>query len=328
MQDVTDWAFWKLMSEYGGPDIYFTEYFRVTPTYRLSGEILKSIRENPTGRPAIAQVIGNDIPALVRTARELRKMDIVGVDLNLGCPAPVVYKKIAGGGLLLYPDKVRDILKALRDAIDIRFSVKTRLGFDSASRYEDFLQIFAEAGIDCLTIHGRTVKEMYRSSVDYDRIRTAVQVMPCPVWANGNIYSAEKADRVYRHTGAAGLMIGRGAIRNPWIFDQIRDFYAGRPLFTPTGADVLNYIHRLCEAVTTPEAQPNRRVHHLKKYMNFIGLGIEPQDQFLHRIRRAENLNEFFAICREFMDHGRPMNLTPFAPESLSDSDVVAGCHL
>src|SRR5213595_2931607 len=128
MQDVTDLPFWKLMTAYGGADIYFTEYFRVHPTSNLEPWILRSISENPTGRPVIAQMIGNDIPSLVRTARELQQYPIVAVDLNLGCPAPVVYRKCAGGGLLREPRKVDAILGALREAISAGFTVKTRIG--------------------------------------------------------------------------------------------------------------------------------------------------------------------------------------------------------
>jgi tRNA-dihydrouridine synthase len=98
MQDVTDLPFWRLMANYGGADLYFTEYFRVHATSNLDKNILYSITENPTGKPAIAQMIGNDIPSLVRTARELQQYPIAAVDLNLGCPAPVVYRKCAGGG--------------------------------------------------------------------------------------------------------------------------------------------------------------------------------------------------------------------------------------
>jgi hypothetical protein len=100
MQDVTDLPFWTLLAKYGGPDVYYTEYFRVYPDSRLQRHILASITENPTGKPVIAQMIGNDVPALVRTAEELQRHEIAGVDLNLGCPAPVVYRKCAGGGLL------------------------------------------------------------------------------------------------------------------------------------------------------------------------------------------------------------------------------------
>src|ERR1022692_2552278 len=117
MQDVTDLPFMRLISGYGNADLYFTEYFRILPDSRLDPQILQSITENPTGRPLIAQMIGNDIPSLVRTARELQEHPIAAVDLNLGCPAPIVYRKCAGGGLLREPDKVDAILGALREAI-------------------------------------------------------------------------------------------------------------------------------------------------------------------------------------------------------------------
>ena len=106
MQDVTDLPFMRLISGYGNADVYFTEYFRVLPDSRLDRNILASITENPTGRPVIAQMIGNDIAALVRTARELQQHPVAAIDLNLGCPAPVVYRKCAGGGLLREPQRI------------------------------------------------------------------------------------------------------------------------------------------------------------------------------------------------------------------------------
>ena len=100
MQDVTDLAFMRVMARYGGPDVFWTEYFRVHGDSRPEKWILKSITENSTGRPVVAQLIGNDIPALVRTAKLLQKFPVAAIDLNLGCPAPIVYRKCAGGGLL------------------------------------------------------------------------------------------------------------------------------------------------------------------------------------------------------------------------------------
>src|SRR5260221_12535113 len=111
MQDVTDLPFWRLMTAYGGADVYFTEYFRVHATSNLDRNILRSITENPTGRPAIAQMIGNDIPSLVKTARELQQFPIAAVDLNLGSPAPGVYRKCAGAGLLRDPDPEDAVLR-------------------------------------------------------------------------------------------------------------------------------------------------------------------------------------------------------------------------
>src|SRR5438045_374311 len=217
MQYVTDLAFWKVTSSYGVPDVYFTEYFRVHATSTLDRTILASITQNPTGRPVVAQMIGNDIPSLVRTARELQRHPIDAVDLNLGCPAPVVYRKCAGGGLLRDPQRVDAILGALRDAVSIRFTVKTRIGFDDPAVFDELLPIFAKHSLDLLTVHGRTVKEMYRSAVHYEFIARAVAEVPCPVLANGNIYSAQKASEVLKSTGPRGPMIGPCRTRNAWL---------------------------------------------------------------------------------------------------------------
>ena len=324
MQDVTDLPFWRLLSAYGGADVYFTEYFRVHPTSNLDPHILRSVTENPTGRPVIAQMIGNDIPSLVRTARELQRYPIAAVDLNLGCPAPVVYRKCAGGGLLRDPKHVDAILGALREAVQIKFTVKTRLGFDSPEVFSELLTIFAKHSLDLLTVHGRTVKEMYRSEVHYDYIARAVAELRCPVLANGNIYSAEKAAEVLALTGARGLMIGRGAIRNPWLFHQIRQHQRGEPLFVPRGHDVLAYVRALYEAVCSPEVREASQVQKMKKYMNYLGVGAEPTGLFLHQIRRTTAKAEFFGICEDFLDHDQPMPLEPFRLQ-LHEADLMAG---
>ena len=325
MQDVTDLPFWRLMARYGGADVYYTEYFRVHATSHLESYILQSIVENPTGRPVIAQMIGNDIDALVRTARELQQLPIVAVDLNLGCPAPVVYRKCAGGGLLREPKRIDAILGALRAAIrpPCRFTVKTRLGFDSPEVFEELLPIFARHSLDLLTVHGRTVAEMYRSEVHYDFIARAVAVLPCPVLANGNVYSAAKAEEILRTTGAAGLMIGRGAIRNPWLFHQIRQQQRGETLFLPRGHDVLTYIRDLYDAVCSPEVKEAAQVQKMKKYLNYVAVGAEPTGQFLHDIRRVNTRADFFRVCETFLNHDQPLPLEPFGhPATASEREA------
>jgi tRNA-dihydrouridine synthase len=326
MQDVTDLPFWRLMAQYGGPDLYVTEYFRVREGSRLEKPILKSITQNPTGKPALAQLIGNHIPSLIRTSRELQQYPIAGIDLNLGCPAPVVYKKCAGGGLLRDPAQVDAILGALRETVKIPFTVKTRIGFDDSTVFEELLPLFAKHRIDLLTVHGRTVREGYRSGVHYDFIARAVEVLPCPVLANGNVYSAAKAAAVLADTRAAGLMIGRAAIRNPWLFHQIRQTQNDETAFIPTGHDVLGYLRDLFETVRPPNLDEKSHVSKMKKYFNYIGLGIEPTGDFLHRIRRTTTEDDLFAICAAHLEHDQPMPLDPF-DLALKPSDVLAGEH-
>lgn len=327
MQDVTDRAFMTLMARYGGPDVYWTEYLRVHAVSTPEKWIIQSIKENATGRPIVAQMIGNDIPALIRTAKFLQQLPVAAIDLNLGCPAPVVYRKCAGGGLLREPKRVDAILGALREAVTIPFTVKTRLGFDSPAVFDSLLPIFARHSLDLLTVHARTVLEMYRSEVHYEFIARAVAAMTCPVMANGNVYSAAKAAEVLRLTGARGLMIGRGAIRNPWLFTQIRQHQQGEPLFVPRGRDVLGYIRALYDAVCTPGVRDSAQAHKMKKYLNYLGLGVDAEGKFLHQIRRVETSAEFFRICEEFFDHDQPMPLEPFQL-ALKERDLLAGEHL
>ena len=311
MQDITDLPFWHLMSKYGGADLYFTEFFRVTPHYVPEKNILRSILENPTGRPAVAQIIGNDLEAMARTARALEKHPVAAIDLNLGCPAPVVYRKCAGGGLLRDLPRVDELLGVLRDAVEGAFTVKTRIGFESAGEFDALLEVFSKHRLDLLTVHGRTVAEKYGPHVHLDRIAQAVRSLPFPVQANGNVACAASALETLRQTGAAGLMIGRGAIRNPWIFSQIRDSLAGREVALPSGRQVLDYISDLYDAVCSPGVPEKAQVQKMKKYMNFLGEGLETSEAFLYDIRRCSTRVEFFSICSRHLDHGRAMPLQP-----------------
>jgi tRNA-dihydrouridine synthase B len=309
MQDVTTLEFMRVIARYGGPDVYWTEYFRVHAVSHLEKWILDSITQNPTGRPIVAQMIGNDIPSLVRSAKELQQYPVAAIDLNLGCPAPIVYRKCAGGGLLREPEKIDAIFGALREAVTIPFTVKTRIGFESPEEFDTLLPIFAKHPIDLLTIHARTVKQMYRPGVRYDLIAQAVRELPCPVFANGNVHSAEQALALVTETGVRGLMIGRGAIRNPWLFDQIRAQSRGETIKLPAGRDVLGYIRELWENEITPGVKESAQVQRMKKFMNFIGEGVD--EKFLFEIRRVTTTADFFRVCENFLNHDEPMTLEP-----------------
>ncbi len=297
MQDVTDLPFMAVAAHYGAPDYYFTEFFRVHAQSRPEQHILEAIDRNQTGRPVFAQLIGEDVGHLVRTVEALRDHPIAGIDLNLGCPAPKVYRKNVGGGLLREPARVAGILAALRAAVPGLLTVKMRIGFEDTSNFDRLLDLINEHQVDLLSVHGRTVKEMYRSEVHYDWIAHAVARVRCPVLANGNVSSANRAAAVLAATGAAGVMIGRHAIRNPWIFRQCREHFSGRPLTRPTLADVREYIERLFRATHRPGLPDRLHVNKMKKYLNFVGQSVDPAGAFLHDMRRAGSEAELFAVC-------------------------------
>jgi len=335
MQDVTDLAFMAVVAAYGAPDYFFTEFFRVHAQSRPERHILRSIDENRTGRPVFAQVIGEEIGALVRTADELARHPIAGLDLNLGCPAPKVYKKNVGGGLLRDPARVDAILAALRAAVPGRFTVKMRIGFDDTANFERILDSVNAHGVDLLTVHGRTVREMYRSEVHYEFIGRAAARVRCPVLANGNLTSAAKVETVVRATGAAGVMIGRHAIRNPWIFRQCRDRAAGRSPAVVTLADVRGYVDCLYRATAAPGLGERAHVNKMKKYLNFVGQAVDPAGAFLRAMRVTESEAELFTVCDRHLlaEPDRPFPAEPFPgviarPNCETPEVVTAGCSL
>jgi len=320
MQDVTDLPFMRVLGKRSLPDWFVTEYFRVHADSRLNPYILRSLTENETGRPIFAQLIGNNICELVRTARELEQYPIAGIDINLGCPAPVVYRKNAGGGLLRQPCQVDSILAALRDAVKGRFTVKTRIGFHAADEFPALLDVFRKHSIDALTIHGRTVADRYQTPVHTDPVRLAVETMPCPVIANGNIVDVATAISYHGKTNAAGLMVGRGAIRNPWIFGQIISAFDGTTAPKPTHRDLLEYINDLSDELARehPSFDPLLHIQRLKKTLIYISDGIDPD--FGHTIRRMKTEDEFKTICLRHLDNDEPL---PELPDT--DSHLFCG---
>lgn len=303
MQDVTDLAFMRVMEKFGGPDYYVTEYFRVHADYTIEKKILRSITNNTTGKPVFAQLIGQDIPALIRVAHELLEHPVAGIDLNLGCPAPVVCRKDAGGGLLRKLDKTERIIASLRNAIPGKFTIKTRVGYHSHQEFEKLLKIFSRYAIDTLTIHGRTVLERYQTPVHTDCILHAANTLSCPVIANGNVVDTATGIALINQTQADGLMIGRGAIRNPWIFDQLRAAFSNKPITHPTHADLLTYITTLYDEIAahTEHFDPTKHVHRMKKYLVYIAQGLD--SEFEHNIRRVTTPSDFHSTCTTFLNH-------------------------
>ena len=327
MQDVTDLPFMRVAAHYGAPDYFFTEFFRVHSQSRPEKHILRSITENKTGRPVFAQLIGEHVPDMIRTVKELLNYPIAGIDLNMGCPAPKIYKKNVGGGLLRDPAKVDELIGAMRDATPGLFTVKMRIGFETTENYDPILTLINKHSVDLLSVHARTVKEGYRSEVHYDFIGHAARAVRCPVLANGNIASADKAATVLAETGAAGVMIGRHAIRNPWIFRQCRErFEAGRiipdpasltprAIFQPTLADVREDIERLYRETQQPGVPEAAHVAKMKKYLNFVGQSVDPASAFLHDMRRAMTEAELFAVCDRHLlaEPGKHFSTEPYA---------------
>lgn len=249
MKDVTDLAFLKTLKDLNSlPDYFITEYFRTVAHHKkMSPYILRSIDENPTGRPIYGQLVGHEPEYLARDALALMEHDCAGVDLNMAAPPDGVQEKRRRGHAALPeghgrgPGALRDVLPAGA------FTVKCRLGYETPDEFERILPVIAAHTPDRVCIHARTVREGYRSPVHPEWVKWAVEALDCPVVANGNIVDAATADAWVRLARPAGLMIGRAALRNPWIFSQLHARFQGSAPASPTFRDVLHYIRRLHE---------------------------------------------------------------------------------
>jgi len=313
MQDVSGLPLWRCLERRGGPDVYVTEYFRVHRDSHPEREILRSIISFATDKPIIAQMIGNDAGALVRTARLLQdQTPCAGLDLNLGCPSPTVCGKTAGGALLRQPDLIRDIVGALRPVVRGTLTLKSRIGFDSPDEFEELLDLYEDLPIDGLAIHARTVRERYQSEVHLEAITRAVARLPFPVVANGSIVSATAAVAMREKTGAAGLMLGRGAIRDPWVFAAIRDVFAGEERARPSLRELHAYLRELTEEVRSDGCFVREidLVNRLKKFTNYIASGLSG-GVFAEELRRATSLSGFEQSCQTHLDHDEPFPAVP-----------------
>ena len=320
MQAITDLPFMRVLARRGPPDWFVCEYFRVHPASTFNPQILRAITENETGRPVFAQMIGSDLASLRRSAVALAAYPVAGIDLNLGCPAPIVCRKAAGGGLLRDPEAINRLLGGLREVISGRFTVKTRVGYAGSEEFAGLLEIFRRHAIDGLTIHARSVHQRYQGPVNTACVRAAVATMRCPVIANGNIVDVPSALAYHRQSAAAGLMIGRGAIRNPWIFAQVRAAGEGGAQIIPTYRDLLEYIRELSEEIAreAPRYEPLGHVQRMKRTLGYISHGLDPA--FEHAVRRCVQPAELWALCEAHL--GRDEALPSRPPE---DSKLFSG---
>ena len=224
MAGVTDLPFRQLCREMGA-GLVVSEMVASDPSTWSSRKSTLRTQFADEPAPRSVQIAGYDPLMMAEAARYNVQLGAEIIDINMGCPAKKVLKKAAGSALLQHPDLVHDILNAVVESVDVPVTLKIRTGWDRQHRNAlTIAKIAEEAGIAALAIHGRTRACRFVKEVEYDTIAEVVSALSIPVMANGDITSPEKARAVLEHTGAAAVMIGRGAQGNPWIFDQINHF--------------------------------------------------------------------------------------------------------
>ncbi len=297
MRALTQAPFWRLLNSYGAPDAYFSEFVRVHERYVIEKTWIEEALSAVEGRPLWVQLMGNDLNALEASICILEQYPIAGIDFNMGCPVPKIFKKQAGGGLLRDLPFLRSLLLGLRQICTKPLSVKFRIGFDSEKDFETILNILVEAQVDLATLHARTVSDLYKGQARHVFTQKAVQCCPFPILANGDMHSVPVMENVLTSTHCHGLMIGRGALINPWIFKQWYQFQNDLPIQYPLFSDVFGYLEDLYRVFGLNVKKELTALGILKRFANYVGLAIDFKGVFLRAMRRSNTLKDFWKCC-------------------------------
>ena len=248
MQGLTNRALRNLFACWVQPDTLFTEFMRVAPgntNKRLSATDLREMVPAEDGIPLVVQLIGHGTEALVSAARIAEAAGAAHINLNLGCPFGRMTTGLTGGGILQRPELLQEMIPALRSVIKGSFSIKLRAGYDDPEQIFSLLPLFDSAGVDFLVLHPRTVIQEYTGTADHTVTSRVVRQTRVPVIANGDIRTAQMGMRVIEQTGAAGLMLGRGAIADPLLFQRLRKRDSAVPERVERAAMLRNYLTEL-----------------------------------------------------------------------------------
>lgn len=248
MQGLTNRALRAYFVEHVRPDVIFTEFMQVKSApggARLTPADMREIAAEQEGVPLVVQLVGHGREVLVSAARAAQEAGAAHININMGCPYGRMGSGLTGGGMLRCPDNLTEVIPALRETIDGSFSVKIRAGYDDPDQILSLLPLFESSGVDFLVLHPRTVVQKYGGAADHGVTARVVRGTRLPVIANGDIRNAADGDRVLGKTGAAGLMLGRGAIADPRLFLRLRGSANPEPCREERSGELARYLREM-----------------------------------------------------------------------------------
>jgi tRNA-dihydrouridine synthase B len=309
MAGVTDKYFRALCRELGAGYLV-SEMLAANPALRDTRKSrMRSDFEGEPG-PVAVQIAGADPAWMADAARYNVGNGAQIIDINMGCPAKKVCNKLAGSALLSSPDQVAAILEAVVAAVDVPVTLKIRTGPCPDERNGvEIARIAERAGIRALAVHGRTRADRFRGEAEYATIRAICRAVSIPVFANGDIDTPERAAQVLQRTGADGLMIGRAAQGNPWIFREVRHFLDhGEHLPAPSAAEVLEVMRRHLEGLHRAYGE-TAGVRVARKHIGWYLAGRPDAAETRRLLMRAERATEQFALLRAYFERPRRRRL-------------------
>ena len=293
MQGVTNRALRTLFINRVRPDVVFTEFVRARADIQncISDSDRREIDNRCSTTPLVVQLIGSNIDFLVAAANTVQELGAQHLNINLGCPYGRMTKNTAGGALLKDPAGLPLMLKSLRKTIVGSFSVKVRSGYEDPSQLLSLLTVFEDCGIDFLVVHPRTVQQQFNGLADHNVTAAVVRQTSLPVIANGDIWTVADGDRILSQTGAAGLMLGRGAIADPLLFERLRGNYPVLSTPEQRTEELRDYLQELLASYQELFCGDQQVLWKMKEVITFI------KDPFfskqMRKLKKTKSLAEF-----------------------------------
>ena len=302
MAGITDQPFRRLCAHHGA-GLTFSEMMSTNPqVWHTEKSKLRLAHSEELGLNAV-QIAGSDPLEMAQAAAINVAYGAEIIDINMGCPAKKVNRKLAGSALLQFPDLVEKILKEVVNAVDVPVTLKIRTGWDKANRNcVQIGKIAEQSGIQALTIHGRTKECLFEGEAEYDNIRAVKQSISIPVIANGDIDSASKAKKVLEYTGADAIMIGRASLGNPWLFQAVEalvehDTIIQTPSLREKCGHILRHIQELHQFYGE---QKGYRI--ARKHVAWYLQGIQPDSVFRQTFNAINEPKEQLIVLEGFLN--------------------------
>lgn len=306
MEGVGDRCFRKAMASLGGFDEAVTDFIRVPSNAHVQSlaKVYQSDETHPI--PLAAQIMGSDPILMAAMAVEIESRGAPRIDLNCGCPSNTVTGRGAGSSLLKDPSFLYEVAKAIVSAVKIPVSIKMRSGYADTSLFRENLLAAQESGAVFITLHPRTKIDGYTPPARWDLIAEAKEVLSIPVVGNGDILAVEDALKMLRTTRCDALMVGRGAVTDPFIFHRIRASFAGKDYF-PEWSSMKRYFEVYLSEIP-PDIPEKGKVNKMKQLMGFLFKG-----NAALLAKRQEMLTGAYPTLDVFMEKVLPVFQTNFS---------------